>query len=37
MGFIQPIGGVNEKIEGWYEVCKSKGLTGTQGFFLMEK
>jgi len=30
-GEIQPIGGVNQKIEGFYEVCKAKGLTGTQG------
>ncbi len=30
-GEIQPIGGVNEKIEGFFEVCKAKGLTGTQG------
>ncbi|MGB2696877.1 MAG: S16 family serine protease, partial [Candidatus Zixiibacteriota bacterium] len=30
-GEIQPIGGVNQKIEGFHEVCKAKGLTGTQG------
>ena len=30
-GQIQPIGGVNYKIEGYYEVCKAKGLTGNQG------
>lgn len=30
-GKIQPIGGVNQKIEGFYDVCKSKGFTGTQG------
>lgn len=30
-GYIQPIGGVNEKIEGFYKVCKRKGLTGDQG------
>lgn len=30
-GQIQPIGGVNEKIEGFYAVCKAHGLTGTQG------
>ncbi len=30
-GEIQPIGGVNEKIEGFFAVCKSKGLTGDQG------
>jgi lon-related putative ATP-dependent protease len=33
-GEIQPIGGVNEKIEGFFEVCKSKGLTGTQGVII---
>ena len=30
-GEIQPIGGVNEKIEGFFKVCKLKGLTGDQG------
>ncbi|UCD81628.1 MAG: ATP-dependent peptidase, partial [Desulfobacterales bacterium] len=30
-GMIQAIGGVNQKIEGFYEVCKTKGLTGKQG------
>ena len=30
-GEIQPIGGVNEKIEGFFDVCKHDGLTGTQG------
>ena len=30
-GEIQAIGGVNEKLEGFFEVCKVKGLTGTQG------
>src|SRR5437667_2048366 len=30
-GDIQAIGGVNEKIEGFYDVCRIKGLTGTQG------
>ncbi len=30
-GEIQPIGGVNEKIEGFYKVCKEKGLSGDQG------
>lgn len=33
-GEIQPIGGVNEKIEGFYNVCKSKGLTGKQGVLI---
>jgi ATP-dependent Lon protease len=30
-GEIQPIGGVNEKIEGFFDVCKARRLTGTQG------
>ena len=34
MGEIQPIGGVNEKIEGFYFVCKAKGLTGQQGVII---
>jgi len=33
-GEIQPIGGVNEKIEGFYKVCKAKGITGTQGVII---
>jgi len=33
-GQIQPIGGVNEKIEGFYHVCKIKGLTGEQGVII---
>ena len=30
-GEVQAIGGVNEKVEGFYEVCKAKGLTGKEG------
>lgn len=30
-GEIQPIGGVNEKVEGFFAVCKQRGLTGEQG------
>lgn len=30
-GAIQAIGGVNEKVEGFYDVCQELGLTGTQG------
>jgi predicted ATP-dependent protease len=30
-GVVQAIGGVNEKLEGFFEVCKAKGLTGEQG------
>src|SRR5690625_2517212 len=36
-GEIQPIGGVNEKIEGFFKVCKNKGLTGTQGVIIPEQ
>ncbi|MFA6637216.1 MAG: ATP-binding protein [Candidatus Omnitrophota bacterium] len=35
-GFVQPIGGVNEKIEGYYHVCKMKGMTGEQGVIIPE-
>lgn len=31
MGRVQPVGGVNQKIEGFFKVCKSRGLTGDQG------
>jgi lon-related putative ATP-dependent protease len=30
-GDVQPVGGINEKVTGFYEVCRDKGLTGTQG------
>lgn len=33
-GRIQPIGGVNEKIEGFYAVCKAFGLNGEQGVMI---
>jgi len=33
-GHIQPIGGVNEKIEGFYNVCKKRGLNGEQGVMI---
>ncbi len=36
-GEIQPIGGVNEKIEGFYDVCKARGLTGEQGVIIPRK
>jgi ATP-dependent Lon protease len=35
-GEVQPIGGVNQKIEGFFAVCKAKGLTGTQGVIIPE-
>jgi len=34
MGDVQPIGGVNEKIEGFYDVCRLKGLSGAQGVLI---
>ncbi len=33
-GGIQAIGGVTYKVEGWYEICKKRGLTGDQGVLL---
>jgi lon-related putative ATP-dependent protease len=33
-GRIQPIGGVNEKVEGFFEVCRRAGLTGEQGVLI---
>ena len=33
-GEIQPIGGVNDKIEGFYKVCKQKGLTKENGVLI---
>ncbi|MGE5189138.1 MAG: Lon protease family protein [Gemmatimonadota bacterium] len=30
-GEVQPVGGVNEKIEGFFDLCRVRGLTGTQG------
>lgn len=33
-GKIQPIGGVNEKIKGFYQICKMRGLTGEQGVMI---
>jgi lon-related putative ATP-dependent protease len=35
-GEVQAIGGVNEKIEGFFEICKIKGLTGEQGVMIPE-
>ncbi len=36
MGEIQPIGGVNEKIEGFFDICSLTGLTGDQGVMIPE-
>ncbi|MBN2378734.1 AAA family ATPase [candidate division WOR-3 bacterium] len=33
-GVVQPIGGANEKIEGFFSLCKAKGLTGGQGVMI---
>ena len=33
-GEVQPIGGVNEKIEGFFDICQARGLTGTQGVLI---
>lgn len=33
-GEVQPIGGVNQKIEGFFEVCKARDLTGEQGVLI---
>jgi len=35
-GDVQAIGGVNQKIEGFYELCKARGLTGNQGVIIPE-
>jgi predicted ATP-dependent protease len=34
MGEVQPIGGVNEKIEGYFDCCRTAGLTGQQGVLI---
>jgi lon-related putative ATP-dependent protease len=34
MGEVQAIGGANEKIEGFFDTCKAKGLTGRQGVLI---
>jgi len=34
LGVVQPIGGVNEKIEGFFDICAKRGLTGTQGVII---
>ena len=35
-GEIQAIGGVNEKIEGFFDICEARGLTGEQGVIIPE-
>ena len=34
LGRVQAIGGVNEKVEGFFDVCKRRGLTGEQGVLI---
>lgn len=34
LGHVQPIGSVNEKIEGFFDICNQKELTGTQGVII---
>jgi predicted ATP-dependent protease len=34
LGEIQPIGGVNQKIEGFFRICKARGLIGMQGVII---
>lgn len=36
-GLVQPIGGVNEKIEGFFELCRIRGLDGTHGVIIPSK
>jgi lon-related putative ATP-dependent protease len=36
-GEIQPVGGVNFKVEGFFDVCRARGLTGDQGVLLPEQ
>ena len=34
IGQVQPVGGVNEKITGFYRVCQKTGVTGSQGVMI---
>jgi lon-related putative ATP-dependent protease len=36
-GDVQPIGGINEKIEGFFDLCKARGLNSTQGVVMPRK
>jgi predicted ATP-dependent protease len=36
-GNVQPIGGVNEKIEGFFDLCRLRGLDGSQGVIIPER
>ncbi|HTS52879.1 MAG TPA: AAA family ATPase [Burkholderiales bacterium] len=33
-GRVQPVGGLNEKIEGFFDICSARGLTGAQGVII---
>ncbi|MDP1109294.1 S16 family serine protease, partial [Klebsiella pneumoniae] len=33
-GRVQPVGGLNEKIEGFFTICQQRGLTGKQGVII---
>lgn len=33
-GVVQPVGGINEKIEGYFDICAARGLTGEQGVLI---
>jgi predicted ATP-dependent protease len=35
-GDIQPIGGINDKIEGFFDICRARGLSGRQGVIIPE-
>lgn len=34
LGEVQPIGGINQKIEGFFDICQARGLTGKQGVIM---
>jgi lon-related putative ATP-dependent protease len=36
-GEVQPVGGINEKIEGFFDVCSTRGLAGSQGVVIPER
>ena len=36
-GDVQPIGGVNQKIEGFFDLCKSRGLDGSHGVIIPKR
>ena len=33
-GFVQPVGGVNQKIEGFFDICRARGLDSRQGVII---